>query len=119
MPSGAIPHRGIVGAGACFVNSGMARPARTRVRLFRLLPKRVSVTHSRVRRRTGCFYKCGSAGFRARRDYLQQAHGRMERLHFGGDRMTKVLTLTTALAMAVASVADAQPSDTTHISHDP
>ena len=33
--------------------------------------------------------------------------------------MTRLLTLTTALAMAVASVAEAQPSDTTHISHDP
>lgn len=33
--------------------------------------------------------------------------------------MTRLLTLTTALAMAAASVAEAQPSDTTHISHDP
>ena len=33
--------------------------------------------------------------------------------------MTKLLTLTAALALAVGSVAEAQPSDTTHISHDP
>jgi membrane-associated phospholipid phosphatase len=33
--------------------------------------------------------------------------------------MTRLLTLTTAVAMALGSVAEAQPSDTTHISHDP
>jgi len=33
--------------------------------------------------------------------------------------VTKLLTLTAALAMAVGSVAEAQPSDTTHISHEP
>lgn len=33
--------------------------------------------------------------------------------------MTKLLTLTTAVALAASSIAEAQPADTTHISHDP
>lgn len=33
--------------------------------------------------------------------------------------MTKLLTLTTALALAAGTVVEAQPSDTTHISHEP
>jgi membrane-associated phospholipid phosphatase len=36
-----------------------------------------------------------------------------------GGRVTKLLTLTTAVALAAASVAEAQPADTTHVSREP
>jgi membrane-associated phospholipid phosphatase len=36
-----------------------------------------------------------------------------------GGRVTKLLTLTTAVALAAGSVAEAQPADTTHISREP
>src|SRR5262245_6924808 len=76
-------------------------------------------------RRTGCLYRPGTASEGApktRQPQLAMAPDRGSQMARLGGFVNKLLSLTTGLGLAVATVApvaQAQPADTTHISTEP